>query len=338
MLTGRRHDRPDLDAPPTPDDFPGLGALVNRLAPRGSGLPAAVTFPRWNRFNDLPNDYAGERAGFLGSGFDPWLIRSRNREDLVPSLAIDLDVPVARLEERETLRSKVDAAIARWSDSDAHHEAIHRKAHRLACSKATRAAFDLASETAALREAYGPHPIGQGLLLARRLVEAGITLIQVNWHDDGSDVKSPFWDTHKDNFNTLRNKLLPPVDAGLSTLLADLDARGLLDSTLVLVMGEFGRTPRIGQVVMNAATDAAGRDHWPHAYTVLAAGAGLPRGGVHGATDARAGEVVDGPIAPPDLHATVLHLLGIPPESTVRDRRGRRHPAGLGRVVAEICS
>src|SRR5205807_4081047 len=125
------------------------------------------------------------------------------------------------------------------------------------------------------------------------------------------------------NFNTLKNRLLPPLDVGLSALLVDLHARGLLASTLVLVMGEFGRTPRIGQVVMNAATNSSGRDHWPHAYTVLAAGAGLPGGTAYGATDDNASEVIDGPIAPPDLQATVLHLLGVDPAAIIHDRQGR---------------
>jgi uncharacterized protein (DUF1501 family) len=158
-------------------------------------------------------------------------------------------------------------------------------------------------------------------------------LVQLNWHNDGSDVKSPFWDTHKDNFNTLKHKLLPPADVGLSAFLEDLAARGLLDTTLVLVMGEFGRTPRIGQVVMNGATDRAGRDHWPHAYTVLAAGGGIRGGQIHGASDHRAAYVIDAGVSPPDLQATVLHALGIPPGSIVTDRQGRPHAASDGQPV-----
>jgi uncharacterized protein (DUF1501 family) len=169
--------------------------------------------------------------------------------------------------------------------------------------------------------------------LARRLVEAGTRLVQVNWHNDGSDVKSPFWDTHKDNFNTLKNKLLPPADAGLSALLEDLHGRGLLETTLVLVMGEFGRTPRIGQVIMNGATDKAGRDHWPHAYSILAAGGGVRGGRVYGASDNRAAYVVDAPVSPPELQATVLHMLGVPPAQLITDRQGRPHKASEGQPV-----
>ncbi|MFO0952570.1 MAG: DUF1501 domain-containing protein [Isosphaeraceae bacterium] len=334
MLTGRKHSRPDLDAPPTPDDFPGVGALVSRLSPRRDDVPTAVTLPRWNRFNDLPNDYAGERGGFLGHGFDPWLVRAE--AGAKTDLEIPLEVSAGRLTQREDLLQAVDRRLAAWGETDRDYDSLHRRAYAMATSPSVRRAFRLEEEPMLLRESYGSHPFGQGLLLARRLVEAGVTLVQVNWHNDGSDVKSPFWDTHKDNFRSLRERLLPPVDIGLSTLFDDMAARGLLDETLVLVMGEFGRTPRIGQVVMNAATDREGRDHWPHAYTVLAAGGGVRGGLVHGASDDRAAYVVDGPVSPPDLHATTLHALGIHPGSAVTDRLGRRYRASNGRPVVEL--
>jgi Protein of unknown function (DUF1501) len=335
MLSGRRHNRPDLDAPPTADDFPGLGALVNRLHAGRRGVPTAVTLPRWNRFLDLPNDYAGEKAGFLGSAYDPWLVRSLgDGQSFQPEgLALPVDVPVGRLSERRQLLSAVDRQIASWGEAGQAHDAMHAQAFHLVSSPSVRRAFDLAQEPQALRDRYGRHPFGQGLLLVRRLVEAGTTLVQLNWHNDGSNVKSPFWDTHKDNFNTLRQRLLPPADAGLSAFLEDLHARGLLANTLVVVMGEFGRTPRIGQVVMNAATDGSGRDHWPHAYTVLAAGAGIRGGTIHGASDEHAAYVRDDRVTPPDLHATVLHLLGIDRGMTIADRQGRPHSASTGQPV-----
>jgi uncharacterized protein (DUF1501 family) len=219
------------------------------------------------------------------------------------------------------------------SEPLAQHDSLYRQALQLVTSPQARRAFDLAAERDALRDRYGRHPFGQGLLLSRRLVEAGATLVTVNWHDDGSDVKSPFWDTHKDNFVTLREKLIPPVDQGLSALLADLSERGLLDSTLVVVMGEFGRTPKIGRVVMNAATNASGRDHWPHAYSVLLAGGGVRGGQVYGASDERAAYVTDSPVSPPDLVATVLDALGIDPRSRIYDRQGRPHFACDGNPV-----
>jgi uncharacterized protein (DUF1501 family) len=335
MLTGHRHNRPDLDAPPTPDDFPGLGALVSKLKPPHRDLPTAVTLPRWNRFLDVPNDYAGEKAGFLGSAYDPWLVKSLpgGQSFRLDELALPEDVPVARLHERRALLASVDRRLAAFGERGEVHDAQNVQAYRLLSSGAVRRAFDLATEPSGLRDRYGRHPFGQGLLLARRLVEAGTTLVQLNWHNDGSDVKSPFWDTHKDNFTALKNNLLPPVDVGLSALFDDLSSRGLLDTTLVLMMGEFGRTPRVGQVIMNAATDGSGRDHWPHAYSVLAAGAGIRGGSVYGATDDKAAAVTDRPVSPPDLQATVLHLLGVDPGSIIHDRQGRPHHASEGQVV-----
>lgn len=338
MLTGRRHNRPDLDAPPTPDDFPGLGALVNRLKPPYRDLPTAVTVPRWNRFNDLPNDYAGEKAGMLGGAFDPWLVRAdgTGQSFRLDELALPDDVPPGRLHERRDLLAALDRRLDRFGERGAVRDALNAQAYRLLSARSVRQAFDLGAEPDALRDRFGRHPFGQGLLLARRLVEAGTTLVQVNWHNDGSDVKSPFWDTHRDNFVTLRDRLLPPLDGSLSALLDDLDARGLLATTLVVVMGEFGRTPRIGQVVMNAATNGNGRDHWPHAYTVLLAGGGIRGGTVHGATDDRAAFVTDRPVSPPDLQATLLHLLGVDAQSVIHDRQGRPHVASLGQVVTGL--
>jgi hypothetical protein len=335
MLTGRRHNRPDLDAPPTPDDFPGLGALVAKLGRQRRELPPAVTLPRWNRFLDLPNDYAGEKAGFLGSAYDPWLVKADagGQNFRLDDLSLPLDIPPGRLSERRQLLAAVDRSIAQWGEIGREHAALHARAYDLLSSRAVRQAFDLNQECDRTRDRYGRHPFGQGLLLARRLVEAGTRLVQVNWHNDGSDVKSPFWDTHKNNFNMLKNKLLPPADMGISALLEDLHDRGLLESTLVLVMGEFGRTPRIGQIIMNGATDKAGRDHWPHAYTVLAAGGGVVNGRVYGASDDRAAYVVDAPISPPDLQATVLYALGIRPGQLITDRQGRPHKASEGQPV-----
>jgi hypothetical protein len=337
-LTGRPHNRPDLDAPPTPDDFPGLGALVSRLVPSRRPVPPAVTLPRWNRFLDLPNDYAGEMAGFLGSAHDPWLVRpgTDGHSFSLEELALPGDVPPGRLADRRSLLTAVDRRIAAWGEAAQKRDALNARAYHLLSSPAVRRAFDLGREPEPIRQRYGPNAFGQGLLLARRLVEAGSVLVQLNWHNDHSNVKAPFWDTHKDNFNRLKRDLLPPLDVGLSALLEDLEVRGLLATTLVLVLGEFGRTPRIGQVVMNDATDRAGRDHWPHAYTVLTAGGGVRGGRVHGASDARGAHVVDGPVSPPDLQATVLHALGLPAGAVIHDRQGRPHHASAGTPITGL--
>lgn len=337
MFTGHPHVRPDLDAPPTPDDFPSMGALVAKLHGPRTAFPPAVTLPRWNRFLDLPNEYAGETAGFLGGAYDPWLIKAEpNSFDFhVDGVQLPGGVSLNRLAARRDLLSRLDEKVARLGQTElgGEYAALYQQAFALVSSPEARRAFDLQREDPKLRQRYGMHPMGQGMLMARRLVEAGACLITVNWHNDGSDVKSPFWDTHKDNFGTLKNKLIPPVDEGLAALLEDLHQRGLLESTLVVVMGEFGRTPKIGRVVMNDATDASGRDHWPHAYSVLLAGGPVRPARAFGATDERAAYVTENPVSPPDLVATVLHCLGIDPATTVYDRLGRPHRAAAGAVV-----
>lgn len=340
-FTGQEHARPDLDAAPDPGDFPSVGALVSKLQGPRRGLPPAVTLPRWNRFLDLPNDYAGESAGFLGKTHEPWLVRAEPNSSAFHLGGVELPpgVTLDRLAARQALLARLDRRLAdgpRRPELGEQHDGLYEQAFALVGSAEARAAFRLEAEPAEVRERYGASPFGQGLLLARRLVEAGVRLVTVNWHDDGSDVKSPFWDTHKDNFRTLREKLIPPVDVGLSALLDDLAARGRLDSTLVVVLGEFGRTPRIGRVVMNAATDASGRDHWPHAYSLLLAGGGIAGGQVFGATDERAAFVADRPVRPPDLVATILHALGCDLRGRIYDRSGRPHTVCTGRPLFDL--
>lgn len=329
MFTGREHPRPDLDAPPEPVDFPSMGSLVARLqGPRGD-FPPSVTLPRWNRFLDLPNDYAGELAGFLGKSYDPWLVKSEpdNGRFSVAGVELPEGVTLDRLSSRRELWQSFNRQLGQLGEREVlqHQDTLYRQAFSLVTSQQARQAFDLERESPELRERYGHGPFQQGLLLSRRLVEAGATLVTVNWHNDGSDVKSPFWDTHRDNFSTLKERLLPPADQGLAALLWDLDARGLLDSTMVVVMGEFGRTPRIGRVVMNGATNATGRDHWPYAYSILCAGGGVRGSQVYGRSDRIAAYVEEGLVTPTDLVATILTSLGINIRQRIYDRQTRPH-------------
>jgi Protein of unknown function (DUF1501) len=284
--------------------------------------------PRWNRFLDLPNDYAGEKAGFLGGGFDPWLVRAApgGLSFRLDELALPADVPIGRLHERRDLLGALDRQLGRFGEHGQVHDALHGQACDLLGSSLVRRAFDLGLESTGVRGRYGVHPFGQGLLLARRLVEAGTTLVQVNWHDDGSDVKSPFWDTHQDNFSSLKNKLLPPVDVGLSALLVDLDERGLLASTLVLMVGEFGRSPKIGAPTTNNV-GPGGRDHWPSCYTCLLAGGGVRAGQVFGESDRYGAYPQKNATHPYELVATLYHALGIDPASQYHDNLNR--PRGL---------
>ncbi len=178
------------------------------------------------------------------------------------------------------------------------------------CGPAGR--FDIRDESPQLRARYGETKFGQSLLLARRLVESGVSLVTVNWDDETrNDKVSPFWDTHNHNFAALKDRLAPRFDLSFSALVEDLAERGLLESTLLVVTGEFGRTPKIGQIVQNGMTEKTGRDHWPHAFTVLLAGGGVRGGQVYGATNKIGAFVEDRPVSPADLSATILHHLGI---------------------------
>jgi uncharacterized protein (DUF1501 family) len=183
------------------------------------------------------------------------------------------------------------------------------------------AAFDLSGESAEIRDRYGRTQFGQSLLLARRLVERRVSLVTVNWDDESKrDKVSPHWDTHHDNFPTLKNRLCPPFDQALSTFLEDLDDRGLLESTLVIAIGEFGRTPKIGVITQNGMTEKTGRDHWPHAFTALVAGGGVAGGQVFGRTNETGGYVAENPVTPADLATTILTHLGLDPAEKYFDQ------------------
>jgi len=202
-------------------------------------------------------------------------------------------------------------------------DVFHSRALDLVTAPAARRAFDLSQESPRLRDRYGWSAFGQGLLLARRLVEAGVSLVTVNWARDDA-----FWDTHANNFRLLKNDLLPRFDLGFSALLSDLADRGLLDETLVVCLGEFGRTPRInGQ---------AGRDHWAACNTVVLAGGGIRGGQVHGASDRLAAYPATAPVAPDDLAATLYHAVGIDPHTPIWDRLNRPLPLSTGNPLVSL--
>ncbi len=196
--------------------------------------------------------------------------------------------------------------------SAASWDSIQARALDALTSAEARGAFRLDREDPRLRDRYGRHIHGQCLLLARRLVEAGVGLVTVNWHNDGQN----FWDTHGDNFNHLKNRLMPPADQGFAALLDDLTIRGLLDDTLVVWVGEFGRAPRITR-------NNAGREHWPHCYSAALAGGGIAGGQIFGASDRWAAYPSRDPVGPNDLGATILHALGIDPATELHDAIGR---------------
>ncbi|MBI3865260.1 MAG: DUF1501 domain-containing protein [Planctomycetia bacterium] len=336
MLSGVRHARPATNPRNAPDDFPCFGAIANyvaasrlRAADRAqarppSSLPAAVSLNApANQVSANNHIFPGFFAGFLGAGFDPLFV-PQNAD--VPDYR-----PLPSVEDRGRLvaRRQLLAAIAGDDRLVSQAAAVrnldgeYARAFEVLTSPGVRRAFSLEEEPPALRAAYGATPFGQGCLLARRLVESGVSLVTVNWERDDA-----YWDTHKNNFADLKNKLCPNLDKGLSALLDDLTRRGLLEETLVVCLGEFGRTPHIN--------NAAGRDHWAPCNSVVLAGAGIPGGAVYGSSDRLAAYPASNPVTPQDLSATIYHLLGIDPLQVIRDPLGREYPLSTGEPVWDL--
>ena len=351
MLTGR-HPQPaaNLIIKEEPDNFPPIGSVLAQHRPLQE-IPEYVHLPdiMWDAGHDLP----GQRAGFLGPGFDPLVVGDPSVKNYrVPGLSLPTEVPRSRLGRRKTLLELLDRAphqrIAEptWNAMTDHA----RKAFSLLSSVKTRDAFDLAREPVAIREKYGlpdrvnrskgarnfgglPH-LGQCLLLARRLIEAGVPLVTVC----SGRRRDSAWDGHLRHFPILRKSLLPYFDKAFPALLQDMHERGLLEETLVVAMGEFGRTPKMGQVTVGAATSAGGRDHWSHCYTILMGGAGIQSGTVFGSSDAHAGYPANNPVTPEDVVATIYHALGLDPEMRIKDPQGQPHQIALGEPIHGILS
>jgi len=275
-------------------------------------------------YNDGHIVWPGQNGGFMGSKWHPTLMKCDPlRQPMrIEGMTLEDGLTAARLGERYDLLGQFDRHFVDAVRSGVVTEMsdMHQKAFDLLHADASRAAFALEKEPAALREAYGSHKFGQSALLARRLIEAGTRLLQVNWPREGEyEVKgSPLWDTHADNAGRVKDVLCPQFDRTFATLVDDLHQRGLLDETLVVAMGEFGRTPK-----HNAN---GGRDHWGSVFSVVLAGAGTGGGQIIGASDRLGGQPHERPVRPADLAATIFHLLGMDPSSEFLDplQRPRR--------------
>lgn len=337
VFTGHPHAPRNTESVPPgpPNDAPGLGGVVRKLAQRPGRLPAAVTLPE-GVINNPNNPWPGQDAGYLGRSADPWrLVCDPSAPGFrLPELTAPGDLPPLRVDGRAALLTDLDryAAGVERSGAAARFDAARAQAFDLVRSPAARAAFDLDREPPRVRDRYGRHKFGQSVLLARRLVEAGVTLVQVNWPRESGDTTSnaPLWDTHAKNAERLKTALMPPWDQAFSALLEDLTDRGMLGETLVVCVGEFGRTPR--------HNPAGGRDHWGHVFSAALAGGGVRGGAVYGASDSRGAYPQEGRVQPEDLTATVFHCLGFDPHTEVHDVQGRPQPISRGRVIREILS
>jgi hypothetical protein len=326
VLTGHIHFTPGTLRHPTPDDFPSIGCAAARFGRQPRDVPAYVALPSVLHDGD-GGEVPGQGPGLLGGRYAPFLVKGDpTRPDFAPeTLELPADVDGRRFRERVDLRAALERQgerLARLPAAD--HDGNCERAFRLLESAATRRAFRLADEPDRVRERYGRHHFGQSCLLARRLVEAGVPLVTVYWNAPHID-DLQHWDTHKDSFTRLKDHLLPPFDRGLSGLLDDLAERGLLERTLIVWCGEFGRTPKLNK--------AAGRDHWGFCQSALLAGAGVRGGQVYGSSDASAAYAAERPVSPDDLAATVFHALGIPLDHQMRDAQGRPVPLCTGRPV-----
>ena len=331
-LTGYAPPTDDQRLRDTRDLSPAFGSVVDRFAPAAAGTPSFVAYPHVIADGSIT---PGQHATFLGQQHDPFFISQDPSADdfRLPELSLPENLTPERLGNRREMMGLIDGSTrvleisARARGIDAHYE----RALTMLTSPTFRRAFDLASEPAAVRDRYGRTTYGQGCLLARRLVEAGVRFVTVYFAASigGQSTVSGGWDTHGFNNNpmypVLDQYLLPITDQTLPTLLEDLDTRGLLDGTLVLWAGEFGRSPRINNM--------AGRDHWPQCYTVLLSGGGIKRGHIHGASDRLGAYPATDPVRPEDLSATLFHLLGIDPHTEVRDPLNRPLPISTGAVI-----
>ena len=340
MYSGRPYFGPPVTDQATPQDWPSIAALVQRFGAVRPGLPHSVVLPWYTQFVGQDKRIAGQTGGRMGEQFNPFVVQGDPTAERFGVDGLALAQPGyggERLTARKRLRAQLDGVRPREIEGNRSQLMGQQYGEAFGMLEAGRAAdaFHLEGESPALRDRYGRTKFGQSLLAARRLVEAGVSLVTVNWDDDSRfDKVSPHWDTHHLNFSKLKENLAPPFDRAFSAFLADLANRGLLDDTLVVVTGEFGRTPKIGVVTQNGMTEKTGRDHWPHAFTVLLAGGGVRGGQVYGATTSTGGYVADLPVTPADLSATILTHLGINPHLEYDDEfQQMRQALSEGRVI-----
>jgi len=333
MLTGVPHLPLNQESatPKPPNNWPSIGAMVRYLQPGVGRLPSAVTLPE-HIWNDGNFPWPGQDAGLLGRKHNPWLIHCDPSAAQFKIDAMDppTEIPAHRVTSRRSLLDQMNQQFDEIGRNRSFetYDASMQKAFELVSSGAARTAFDMSQEPEKLRERYGRNRFAQSCLLARRLVEAGVSLVQVNWTRIANLPNQGGWDTHAKHNESVKGFLMPMMDRAFSALVTDLDTRGLLDETLVVWFGEFGRTPRFN--------GNAGRDHWGHVFSLALAGGGIRGGVVYGSSDKNAAYPLDGRVEPRDLIATIFHCLGFSPDTEIRDTEGRPLPVSRGQVIRAI--
>jgi hypothetical protein len=341
MLTGWTPDRVSPSGqlePPSPRDFPTMGSqIAKRKPPEGAMLPF-VELPRPLQESSVIGK--GGAAGFLGKAYDPYrLYQDPNKPIQLGDLALRADVPPDRLKQRFYLLKGINGSMPELEKAVSSYalDEYYQKAYTLLLSGKARAAFDLEQEKTELREKYGRTTFGQGLLLARRLIEAGTRFVQVNWPAVANgDPTVDAWDTHAANFGPLKNLHCPVLDRSLSALLEDLSQRGLLKDTLVVATGEFGRSPRLGVSTSGNMNGPDGRDHWPYCYTALVAGGGMRAGELYGKSDETGSSPKENPVHPTDLVATIYYALGIDPDTIMYNDLNQPRELVQGKPLVQL--
>lgn len=342
IFTGREYFGPPTTDQASREDWPSLSAMTTRYGVGRAGLPSAIVLPWYLQFPGQPKRIAGQTGGRMGEQHNAYLIEGDfARSDFqIEGLQLTSDAPWPRIAGRRELLRRLRTTANSTAEPDSTHGAFQRNRNVVysLLESRTSDALDVTREPQAMRERYGSTTMGQSLLVARRLVEAGISLVTVNWQDETKiDGVNTCWDTHQDNFPKLKSLLCPIFDRAFSAFMADLNERGLLETTLVVAVGEFGRTPKIGQFTQSSNTRSTGRDHWPHAFTALLAGGGVRGGQIYGATTRNGGYVADKPVTPADLTATILHHLGIDFGIEYEDDvQHRRHRLSNGRLLPDL--
>lgn len=335
-LTGHAPPLDDIRLRDTLELFPAYGSVVDTIAPVSEGMPSFVAFPHVIRDGEIT---PGQHASFLGKAHDPLLITSDPNEASfsLPELSLPSGLTTQRLQDRKAIQQLVNNQTRMLDHSAAARglDAYYEKSLTMLNSSRVREAFNLSAEPQSVRDRYGRTTYGQSCLLARRLVESGVKFVNVYFANNiGGQTNSGGWDTHGFNntrmYPILRDYQLPITDQTLPTLILDLKERGLLDETLIVWMGEFGRTPKIN--------DNISRDHWPQCYTVLLAGGGAKKGFAYGTSDKQAAYPDKDPVLLDDLAATVFALLGIDPHTELRDKLNRPLPVSAGKIVTPLMS
>ncbi|MFK8111225.1 MAG: DUF1501 domain-containing protein [Rubripirellula sp.] len=331
-LTGRPTPVPrggsDLDRVETRNDFPNYAAALDFVRPRNDGIPTGVSLP--NYLIEGPLTWPGQHSGFLGAKHDPWQINGdpNDKKFRMNALAMREGVNAGRLQSRRQLLEKLNSGRSQLTglETDSLRDQQEMAYNLLTSGKLTES-FEISRESEETRDRYGRNKFGQSLLLSKRMVEAGVPVVQATM----GIVQT--WDTHTDNWGKLKNTLLPRLDQGLAALTDDLMASGLLDETLLIVMGEFGRTPKVSTL---PGQTLPGRDHWAHAYSGLFAGAGVAGGQVIGKTDAQAAYPVTNSWSPADICSTVFNSLGVDSEAVIVDPLERPHHLLNGNVISNL--